>query len=105
MVLYAYNLSFHWMPFLLLHCFFVGSVREYHWVSLHIINIYILHGKPIIALVLYTVLYLLSLCYEQSPHRQLFIETSAGCSCVWIPLDPYPYDHHFLLLLVTVSLY
>ena len=51
------------------------------------------------------VLFSLSLCYEQSPHRQLFIETSTGCSCVWILLDPYPHDHHFLLLLVTVSLY
>ena len=52
-----------------------------------------------------TVLYFLSLCYEQSPHRQLFIETSVGYSCVWILLDPYPHDHHFLLLLVTVSPY
>ena len=51
------------------------------------------------------VLYSLSLCCVQSPHRQLFIETSAGCSCVWISLDPYPHDHHLLLLLVTVSLY
>ena len=54
---------------------------------------------------LVNVLYILSLCYEQSPHRQLFIVTSIGCSCVWILLDPYPHDHHFLLLLVTVSLY
>ena len=52
-----------------------------------------------------TVLYSLSLYYEQSPHRQLFIDSSAGCSCVWILLDPYPHDHHSLLLLVTVSLY
>ena len=52
-----------------------------------------------------SVLYLLSLCYEQGPHRQLFIETSTGCSCVWILLDPYPHDYHFLLLLVSVSLY
>ena len=52
-----------------------------------------------------TVLYFLSLCYEQSPHRQLFIETSAGCSCMWILLDPFPHDHHFLLLLAIVSLY
>ena len=42
---------------------------------------------------------------NKAPHRQLFIETSIGCSCVWILLDPYPHDHHFLLLLVTVSLY
>ena len=47
----------------------------------------------------------LFLYYEQSPHRQLFIETSTGCSCVWISLDPYRHDHHFLQLLVTVSLY
>ena len=52
-----------------------------------------------------TVLYSLSLCYEQSLHRQLFIDTSVGCSCVGISLDPYPHDHHFLLLLVIVSLY
>ena len=52
-----------------------------------------------------TVLYFLSLCYEQSPHRQLFIDSSAGCSCVWILLDRYPHDHHFLFLLITVSLY
>ena len=32
-------------------------------------------------------------------------ETSAGCSYVWISLDPYPHDHPFLQLLVTVSLY
>ena len=51
------------------------------------------------------VLYILSLCYEQSPHRQLYIETSTGCSCVQISLDPYPHDHHFFLLLDTVSLY
>ena len=52
-----------------------------------------------------TVLYNLSLCYEQSPHRQLYIETSTGCSCVQILLDPCPHDHHFFLLLDTVSLY
>ena len=52
-----------------------------------------------------TVLYNLSLYYEQSPHRQLYIETSAGCSCVQILLDPYPHDHHFFLILDTVSLY
>ena len=51
------------------------------------------------------VLYFLSLCYEQSPHRQLYIETSAGCSCVQILLDPCPHDHLFFLLLDTVSLY
>ena len=55
--------------------------------------------------VLYSVLYFLFLCCERSPHWQLFIETSPGCSCVWILLDPYPHDHHSLLLLVTVSLY
>ena len=54
---------------------------------------------------LVTVLYYLPLCCEQSPHRQLFIDSSAGCSYVWILLVPYPHDHHFLLLLVTVSLY
>ena len=64
------------------YCFFVSSVGEYHWLCLHTINIYILHGKPIIVPVLYNVLYVLSLCYEQSPHRQLYIETSIGCSCV-----------------------
>ena len=52
-----------------------------------------------------TVLDFLSLFCEQSPHRQLFIEVCAGCSCVWILLDPYPHDHHFLFLLVTVNLY
>ena len=52
-----------------------------------------------------TVPYFLSLCYEQSPHRQLYIETSAGFSCVQIPLDLCPHDHHFFLLLNTVSLY
>ena len=51
------------------------------------------------------VLYFLSLYCEQSPNRQLFIEASAGCSCVWILLDPYPHDHHFIPLLDTVSLY
>ena len=51
------------------------------------------------------VLYNLSLCCEQSPHRQLYIETSTGCSCVQILLDPCPHDHHFFLLLGTVSLY
>ena len=91
--------------FSLSYCFFVGGVREYHWIILHTINICFLHGKPVITLVLYTVLYFLSMCYEQSPHRQLFIETSTGCSCVWISLDPYPHDHQFPLLLVTVSLY
>ena len=58
-----------------------------------------------VVIVLYTELCFQSLCYEQSPYRQLFIESSAGCSCVWISLDPYPHDHHSLLLLVTVSLY
>ena len=77
----------------LFYCFFVSSVGKYHWVCLHTINIYILHDKPIPVLVLYIVLYSLSLCYEQSLHRQLFIETSIGCSCVWILLDPYPHDH------------
>ena len=52
-----------------------------------------------------TVLYLLSLCCEQSPRRQLYIETSAGCSCVQISLDLCPHDHHYFLLLDTVSLY
>ena len=52
-----------------------------------------------------TVLYFLSWCYEQSPHRQLYIETFAGCSCVQILLDLYPHDHHLFLLLDTVSLY
>ena len=52
-----------------------------------------------------TVLYFLPLCYEQSPNRQLYIETSAGCSCVQISLDLCPHDHHFFLLLDTVSLY
>ena len=47
----------------------------------------------------------LSLCYEQSPHRQLYIETSTGCSCVQFLLDPSPHDHHFFFLLDTVSLY
>ena len=51
------------------------------------------------------VLYFMSLCYEQSPHRQLYIETSTGCSCVQISLDPCPHDHHFFPLLDTVSLY
>ena len=51
------------------------------------------------------VLYFLSFCYEQSPHRQLNIEASTGCSCVQISLDPCPHDHHFFLLLDTVSLY
>ena len=51
------------------------------------------------------VLYFLSLCYEQSLHRQQYIESSTGCSCVQILLDLYPYDHHFFLLLDTVSLY
>ena len=36
-----------------------------------------------------TVLYFLSLYCEQSPHRQLFIDSSAGCSCVWILLDEW----------------
>ena len=44
-----------------------------------------------------TVLYNLSLYYEQGPHRQLYIETSTGCSCVRILLDPCPHDHHFFL--------
>ena len=100
-VYYVCNLSFHWIPFLLLHCFFVGSVKEYHWISLHTINIYFLHEEPMLV----NVLYILSLCYEQSPHRLLMIETSAGCSCVQISLDLCPHDHHFFLLLVTVSLY
>ena len=52
-----------------------------------------------------TVLYFLSLCCEQSPHRQLYIETSTGCSCVQTSLDLCPHDHHFILLLDTVSLY
>ena len=52
-----------------------------------------------------TVLYILSSCQEQSPHRQLYIEISAGCSCVQISLDLYPHDHHIFLLLDTVSLY
>ena len=52
-----------------------------------------------------TVLYFLSLYYEQSPHRQLYIETSTGCSCVQISLGPCPHDHHFILLLDSVSLY
>ena len=69
--------------------------------SFHTINICFLHEEPMPTIVLY----FLSLCCEQSPQRQLFIETSTGCSCVWILLDPYPHDHHFLLLLVTVSLY
>ena len=51
------------------------------------------------------VLYFLSLYCEQSPHRQLFIEISTGCSCVQISLDLYPHDHHFIVLLDTVSLY
>ena len=51
------------------------------------------------------VLYFLSLYCEQSPHRQLYIETSTGCSCVQISLDLCPHDHHFLILLDTVSLY
>ena len=78
---------------------------EYHWLCLHTINIYILHGKPIIVPVLYNVLYVLSLCYEQSPHRQLYIETSTGCSCEQISLDLCLHDHHILLLLDNVSLY
>ena len=51
------------------------------------------------------VLYILSLCCEQSPHRQLYLETSTGCSCVQILLDPCPHDHHYFYLLDTVSLY
>ena len=81
----------------LLHCFLVGSVRGWHWTSLHTINICFLHEEPMPV----TVLYFLSLCCEQRPHRQLFIDSSAGCSCVWILLVPYPHDHHFLLILVT----
>ena len=102
---YICNLSFYWISFLCLIVSFLVVWGEYHWICLHTINICILHGKPMIVLVLYTVLYLLSLCYEQSLHRQLFIETSTGCSCVWILLDPYPHDHYFILLLVTVSIY
>ena len=52
--------------------------------SLHTINICFLHEEPM----LNVVLYLLSLYCEQSPHRQLYIETSTGCSCVQILLDP-----------------
>ena len=52
-----------------------------------------------------TVLYFLSLCCEQSPHRQLYIETPTGCSCVQTSLDLCPHDHHFFLLLDTMSLY
>ena len=51
------------------------------------------------------VLYILSLYCEQSPHRQLYLETSTGCSSVQISLDPCPHDHHYFLLLDTVSLY
>ena len=69
--------------------------------SLHTINICFLYEEPM----LNVVLYFLSLYCEQSPHRQLYIETSIGCSCVKILLDPCPHDHLFLLLLDTVSLY
>ena len=51
------------------------------------------------------VLYILSLCCEQSLHRQLYLETSTGCSCVQILLDPFPHDHHFFHLLDIVNLY
>ena len=52
-----------------------------------------------------TVLYFVSLCCEQNPHRQLYIETSTVCSCVQISLDLCPHDHQFFLLLDTMSLY
>ena len=39
------------------HYFLVVSVRGYHWVSLHTINICFLHGKPMDIIVLYSVLY------------------------------------------------
>ena len=52
-----------------------------------------------------TVLYLVYLCYEQSPHRLLNIETSIGCSCVQISLDLSSHDNHLFLTLDTLSLF
>ena len=79
--------------FSLSYYFFVSYVGEYHKVCIYTINIYILHDRPMLVLDLYIVLYSSSLCYEQCPHRQLFSETSIGCSCVWILLDHFPHDH------------
>ena len=86
--MYMYSLILL-VNFSLSYYFFVSYVGEYHWVCIYTINIYILHDRPMLVLVLYIVLYSPSLCYEQCPHRQLFLETSIGCSCVWILLDPF----------------
>ena len=89
--------------FSLSHYFFVGSVKGYHWMPLHTINIYFLHGRPIITLVLYNVLFY-CLCVVNkalmgSYSWKLLLDVHVYVS-YWI----LSHDHYFLQLLDTVSL-